>query len=162
MENFFFPPPITVLIYAFVSENLSWTGRVKHETKCSSPSNWGTWGPDHHSNVLSAAPSMGDKTFSLQLNFCLPKPSIPSVLPTPQIWLFSNPLLAPILFKPVPPVSCTPPKCHLCGFFQTTNAKLLDSPLFTCFRAALTGPTAWNTAIKLTTQPIKVWPAAVS
>lgn len=40
----------------------SWIGRIKQETKHSSPSNWGTQGPDHHSTLLSAAPSVRDKT----------------------------------------------------------------------------------------------------
>lgn len=95
--------------------------------------------------------------FSLQPNF-----SIPAILPSPLIWLFF--FIPCCLLFPSNQCPCVThsPKCHLCGFFQTTNAKPLDSPLFTCFRAALRGPTAWNTAIKLTTQPIKVWPAAVS
>lgn len=145
----------------------SWIIKSKMKQNVQVPASEGwkhQWVPDHHSTIYQMPPQWELKwwQFSLQPSFWPPKPSFPPVLPTRLIWLFSNPMLSPILFKEVPPVSHTPPKCHLCGFFQTTNAKLLDSSLFTCFGAALTGPTAWNTAIKLTTQPIKVWPAAVS
>ena len=56
---FFFLPIVHKCIH-LPQKTCSWVGGV--ETKCSSPSNWGAWVQDDHSTVLSAAPSMRDRT----------------------------------------------------------------------------------------------------